>query len=96
MIAHPARHAIYQRAREVERLSSIPQSVRADEYLNRNVRRVSDDVAHVAAFSIGNDDLTKSLQKKQLEMSRFRQTMSHLVNSTESASIAVAPARRQA
>ena len=29
MLGHPARHAIYQRAREIERLSAVPQSVRA-------------------------------------------------------------------
>ena len=96
MISQPARHAIYQRAREVERLSSTPHSLRADEYLNKNVRCVSDDVARIAAFPIGDENLIKGLQKKQRDMSRFRQTMSHLVESVASASTAVAPARRGA
>jgi hypothetical protein len=96
MLDHPARHAIYQRAREIERLSAVPQSMRAGHYLNQNVRKVSDDVAQVAAFPVGDDDLTKKLQSKQRQMSRFRQTVAHLVDSGDVASVAIAPPRRQA
>jgi len=96
MLGHPARHAIYQRAREIERLSAAPQSVRPENYLNQSVRRVSDDVAQVAAFPVGDAALAKGLQEKQREMSRFRQTIAHLVQSDGAASVAVAPPRRQA
>jgi hypothetical protein len=71
MIDHPARHAIYQRAREIERLSAVPQSLRTAHYLDESVRRVSDEVARVAAFPIDNADLARGLRKKQKEMSRF-------------------------
>ncbi len=96
MVGHPARHAIYQRAREIERLSAVPQSLRAAHYLNQNVRKVSDDVAEVAAFPVGDEALAKNLQGKQREMSRYRQTIAHLVENGEVASVAVAPSRRQA
>jgi hypothetical protein len=96
MLEHPARHAIYQRAREIERLSSVPQSLRAEHYLNQNVRCVSDDVARIAAVPMSDKDLAEGLQKKQREMSRFRQTMAHIVEGANSASVAVAPPRRQA
>jgi hypothetical protein len=95
MIDHPARHAIYQRAREIEWLSHVPQSVRAGQYLNQSVRRVSDAVARIAAFSVSDEDLAEGLRRKQREISRFRQTMAHFVESAESASVAVAPPRRQ-
>jgi len=95
MLNHPARHAVYQRAREIERLSVVPQSVRAGHYLNQNVRKVSDDVAQLAAFQIGDDDLVKGLQSKQREMSRYRQTIAHLVENDEVPSVAVTPSRRQ-
>jgi hypothetical protein len=95
MIDYPARHAIYQRAREMERLGAVPQSVRAGQYLN-SVRRVSDDIARVAAFPIRDAVLAKGLQNKQREMSRFRQMMAHFVESADPASTAVAPRRRQA
>jgi len=94
MVEHPARHAIYQRAREIERISSVPQSLRAANYLNQSVRKVSDDVAQVAAMSIGDAALTKSLQEKQREMSRFRQVIAHIVEVGQETSVAVAPPRR--
>lgn len=99
MLEHPVRHAVYQRAREIERLSGVPQSVRAEDYLNQNVRSVSDAVARIAAVSMSDNDLAERLQKKQREMSHFRQTMAHIVGSNkgaDSASVAVAPPRRQA
>lgn len=97
MLDHPARHAIYQRAREIEQLGSVPQSLRADQYLNQSVRKVSDDVLKVATLSIADVDLAKSLNEKQKEMSRFRQMIAHLVESAEATpSVAVAPARRGA
>jgi hypothetical protein len=80
MLDHPARHAIYQRAREIERLSAVPQSVRPGHYINESVRRVSDEVARVAAVPINNAELAKGLQDKQREMSRFRQMMAHFAD----------------
>ncbi len=96
MLDHPARHAIYQRAREIERLGAVPQSLRASQYLNQSVRRVSDDVARAAALPIADVDLAKTLQDKQREMSRFRQMMAHLVENAKSRSVAVPPPRRWA
>jgi hypothetical protein len=95
MLGHPARHATYQRAREIERLSGVPQSMRAAHYLNQNVRKVSDDVAQVAAFPVVDEALAKSLLGKQRNTSRYRQTVAHLVENAETASVAIAPARRQ-
>ena len=96
MVERPARHAIYQRAREIERTSAVPQSVRAAHYLNENVRKVSDNVAQVAAFPVGDEALAKSLQGKQREMSRYRQTVARFSENDKVASVAAAPQRRQA
>jgi hypothetical protein len=96
MLNHPARHAIYQRSRETERLGAVPQCMRAVQYLNQNVRRVSDYITGVAAFPYSDVDLAKSLQDKQREMSRFRQMIAHLVESAEPTSVAVAPQHRRA
>jgi hypothetical protein len=94
MIDHPARHAIYQRAREIECLSAVPEGVRAGQYLDQGVRCVSDDVAQIAAYPIADEALANALQKKQREMSRFRQMMAHIVDGLDAASVAVAPPRR--
>jgi hypothetical protein len=91
MLNHSARHAIYQRAREIERLSAVPQSMRAGHYLNQNVRKVSDDVAQVASFPVEDEALVKGLQGKQRKISQFWQTVAHLAESGEVASVAAAP-----
>lgn len=95
MIARPARHALHQRAREIETLSGTPQSIRASRYLDERVRRVSDDVASVAGFSSLAPELRERLTKKQGQMARFRQAMAHLAQLPSSETVAAAPPRRQ-
>lgn len=94
MLADPARHAVFQRSRQIESLSTVPQSLRAGHYLD-HVRKVSDHVAQLAAFPVGDELLAKKLQDKQRHMGRFRQTAAHLVENSKSASVAVPPRRRE-
>lgn len=93
MISHPARHALYQRAREVEMLGATPQSLRAARYLDERVRRVSDDVASIAAFPSLAPELKERLAKKQGEVSRFRQALAHLAEAPAAETVAMAPQR---
>jgi hypothetical protein len=96
MLQRPIRHALYQRAREIEHLGSTAPSVRANRYVDERVRRVSDDVAAIAALPGLPEELQKHMMKKQSEMSLFRQAMAHLAESTAGDSIAMPPQRRQA
>jgi len=96
MVGHPARHAIYQRIRELERLVAVPQSQRATDYLDQNVRKVSDNVAQVAAFPVGDDALAKRLRDKQRQTSLFRQSMARFVEHDQTPSVALVPSRRPA
>ncbi len=94
MIDRPARHALYQRAREVEWLSATPQTLRVVRYLDERVRPVSDDVAAMAGVTGLDEMLQKSLIKKQSDVSRFRQAMAHLAEAAPPNSVAVPPRRR--
>ncbi len=94
MIGRPARHALYQRAREVEWLSATPQTLRVVRYLDERVRPVSDDVAAMAGVTGLDEMLQKSLIKKQSDVSRFRQAMAHLAEAAPPNSVAVPPRRR--
>ncbi len=94
MIGRPARHALYQRAREIEMLSGTPQSIRAARYIDERVRRVSDDVALIAGFPSLSPDLREKLVRKQGEVGRFRQAMGHLFEIGSPDNIAIAPRRR--
>lgn len=96
MINRPARHAIYQRAREIERLSAAPQNFRAEQYLDEHVRPVSDMVARIATVNGVDEKLQESLRKKQGEVSRLRETFGHLAATAGAASYAATPTRRSA
>jgi len=94
MIDRPARHAMYQRTREIENLSSTPESLRVAHYLEGRVRKVSDDVAALAAMKGLDKKLSENLTKKQGYLSRFRQAMAHLAENSSSTSAATSPLRR--
>ena len=94
MIERPARHALYQRAREIEDLGTTPEALRAPRYLDERVRRVSDDVAAIAGFANRLEPLRGNLLKKQGEIGRFRQVMAHLGGTAAPESDALAPRRR--
>jgi hypothetical protein len=95
MIRRPVRHALYQRAREIEQLGAIAASLRVGRYMDERVRRVSDDVASVAAVSDLPAEAQKHMMKKQTNVSLFRQAMAHLAESSAGNSIAMPPLRRR-
>jgi hypothetical protein len=98
MLGKPARHALYQRAREIERIAQTPPTSRESVYLDANVRPVSDNVARAAGLTALDADLRAKLLKKQTSVSTFRHAMTHLANadSSSSPSTAIAPPRRTA
>jgi hypothetical protein len=94
MIKRPVRHALYQRAREIEGISQTAPSLRAARYLDERVRRVSDSVAAIASLQNLGEELQRRLLKKQGDMSLFRQSMAYFAESSPSESIALPPQRR--
>lgn len=93
MLARPARHALYQRAREIERIAATPQALRAETFMDRTVRPISDDVARVAGFASLDGDVRQKFSKKQSQVSSFRAALTHFLEAP-SPSVAVAPQRR--
>jgi hypothetical protein len=92
MFDRPARHAIYQRAREIEKLSEIPRSVRVATYLD-HVRRVSDEVAHASGLDKVDAEFKKKLREKQKGLGHFRDAIAHLATTSSGESVALAPLR---
>lgn len=95
MLSNPGRHALYQRAREIEEIAAMPQQVRVQGYLDGMVRTVSDDVARVAGFTSLPDELRLKLGKKQTLVSSFRSAVTHVAD-TPLPSVAAVPIRRSA
>lgn len=93
MLAHPGRHALFQRAREIERIAQTPLPIRAESFVEQTVRPVSDDLARVAGFASLPDDVRLKFGKKQTQVSGFRAALTHLAEGPLP-STAVAPRRR--
>ena len=94
MLQHPSRHFVWQRSKQIRELSTAPESVRVQIYLDNQVRRVSDNVAAAASIESLNDSLKKGLSKKQKNMGRFRQTIAHLAEANPIDEPALAPLDR--
>jgi hypothetical protein len=94
MIRYPGRHALYQRARQIESLSAMPETVRPTHYLDEHVRRVSDAVAAAAGLPSLAERLQASFAKKQRHLGSFRRVMASLADASPPESIADPPLRR--
>ncbi|MEL6734612.1 MAG: hypothetical protein AAFO98_01855 [Pseudomonadota bacterium] len=95
-LARPARHYIHQRSREVTELSNTPASIRVQSYLDKTVRKVSDDVAAVAGFGSVSDELKKKFAKKNKSIGTFRKAMANMAEADRLESVAQVPERREA
>jgi hypothetical protein len=93
MLERPARHALYQRAREIEKIGESPKAVRVANFLE-SVRHVSDDVALAAGFNKVDAEFRAKLRKKQKDLGHFRDVFAHLATTSSGESSAIAPLRR--
>lgn len=93
-LAHPTRHFVHQRSKELSAMSDAPQSLRPTEYLERKVRPTTGDVS--TAFGLGaiSSELKAKFEKKLKAMERFQQAMSHFSKVDELRSTAEVPRRR--
>ena len=95
-LTRPARHYVHQRSREVTEISQTPESIRAANYLDNTVRKVSDDVAAIAGFGSISDELKRKFSKKNKSIATFRKAMANLAEADRLDSVAKAPARLEA
>ena len=96
MIGNPVQHFLFQRSQQIDSIGNTPQPLRINEYLDRHVRHVSDQVAAAASFSGLDEDLQKKLGKKQQSVARFRDALVNL-NQEKSLkdTLSVLPERRR-
>ena len=94
MLSQPTRHFVHQRIGQIAGIASTPQSLRAQQYIEQNVRTVSDDVSAAVSLGAITDELRSKLQKKQKLMGRFRKTVSHFAEGDSTQSVAQTPQTR--
>lgn len=95
MLAHPVRHYLHQRAREVEKLSGVPSASRVQFYVENTVRRKSDAMAAVASLGLTDNRLAASMQDRHRAMGKFRGVVAHLAESYSPASVSPLPSARE-
>lgn len=78
MISNPTRHFMHQRCNEVNEISKRPEAIRVNEYMDKNVRPISDNIAAAVGLGAISDELRKKLQRKQKHMGGFREAIAHL------------------
>lgn len=94
MLEHPGRHYCYTHARQVELLSSVPESQRIATFMDSALRPRSDAVAAAAALKLNDEKLLAALQKRHRGMGRLRGVLAHMAENYEPASIAQCPLSR--
>ena len=77
MLSHPTNHFVHQRSIQIAEISGTPDALKPSQYLERNVRPISDDLTAVTGLKAIPDAIGKKLEKRQSEISKFRQSIGH-------------------
>lgn len=94
MLGNPTRHFVHQKSEQMSSIAGIPESVRVQEYLDRYVRPISDDVSAAAGLKTISDQLKTALNKKQKTLGRYRQTFAHFAEADAPETVARRPKLR--
>ncbi len=94
MLNNPTKHFVHQKSGQMAAIANIPEAVREQEYLEKYVRPISDDVSAAAGLNAISDQLKMALARKQKILGRFRQAFAHFAGADESETIARRPKLR--
>jgi len=94
MVSNPMKHFVHQRSNAVSDLATVPASIRVQNYIERQVRAVSDDVAAASGLGAIDDALKKKLVNRNTALGRFRSAISHFADIDKMASAALVPLTR--
>lgn len=61
MLENPGKHFAYQRMRQLDALGRIPSSMRAREFVDNDLRQLTEDLIKATSFDLGDDKLEKRL-----------------------------------
>lgn len=94
MIEHADRHFITQRIRQIEDLSSVPESRRMDHFLLRHLDPAVRAARQGARLKIEDSDVLKAVEKSKKRLIRLRDSVAALQESDADISRSQAPAFR--
>jgi len=96
MLQRPAQHFLRQRIIEISQLGNGPDSLRAERFLERKLRPLTDHALNAANLKWKNAELEKRILEKRKRLDALRVTLSNLSESTQQRSMSALPSRRVA
>lgn len=96
MIGNPGVYFIAQRIRQISDVSEIPQSIRASEFVEREVRPLTDQALWAARTAIGSEKLEDKFKRNQARLDRLRPTFGTLAERSSNQDFADPPPFRAA
>ena len=94
MLLDPKRHYMVQRMKEVAELGQFPESIRAHQFLDKNLRPATDRALQAASQAVGDDKLSAKLQANRKRLDNLRVALGKQLEKAPPRSYAVAPETR--
>jgi len=96
MIENPARHFVYRRIEDVADLGRTPESLRAQTFLERQLRPTTDHALAAANINWSDDTMANKTRNQRKRLDALRVAFSHQWEATPPRSFASVPLRRAA
>ena len=95
MLDNPVRHGVVQRSREIQRLSTIPDHIRAQHFLEETLRPATDAAVFAESLSFASKpELEGRMREKRKVLERLRVGLGRYVQEGRAASFSLKPRRR--
>jgi len=95
MLDNPVRHSLTQRSREVQRLSAIPEQLRAQRFLEETLRPATDAAVFSESLPLeAQDSLAKRMSENRKVLERLRIGLGKFVQEGSVVSFSQIPKRR--
>ena len=95
MLDNPVRHGVVQRSREVQRLSMVPDQIRARHFLEETLRPATDAAVFAESLSFASKaELERRMREKRKGLERLRVGLGRFVQESPVVSFSQKPLRR--
>ncbi|MCZ0942281.1 MAG: hypothetical protein OXJ53_04420 [Gammaproteobacteria bacterium] len=72
MLDNPVRHSLVQRSGEIQRLTDVPQHLRAQRFMEETLRPATDAAVFAESLSFGAERLAKRMRDNRKSLERLR------------------------
>jgi hypothetical protein len=94
LIENPARHFLYRRIEDVAALGRTPESLRAQVFLDRHLRPMTDRALAAANIKWSHETMAKKARDQRKHLDALRVAFSHQSEAAPARSFAAVPLRR--